>query len=237
MKTILTLTKKELRDFFASPIAYVFITVFLLLSFGLYFSGVFLVGETSLRIFFNWLPILLIVFLPAVTMSKWSEEKKTGTYEVLMTLPAQDWQIILGKFFSCVVFLFIVLLLTVPLPLVMAGLGDLDTGKVLGGYGGIFLLGCGYLALGLFVSSLTKNQIIAFIVTVAILFFMYIMAEPIVTSYLPASVIPYVQFMSFNRHFLSMARGVVDSRDVIYFLSAAGFLVYLNLVSLQRRKI
>lgn len=237
MNTIFTLTKKEFRDFFGSPIAYVFITVFLLLSFSIYFSGVFLIGETSLRIFFGWLPVLFVVFLPAVTMAKWSEEKKTGTYEILMTLPASDWQVILGKLFACILFLFVVLLLTLPLVFVMKSLGDLDMGKVMGGYLGIFLLGSSYLALGLFISSLTKNQIIAFLITVATLFLFYLIAEPIVTSYLPGSVIPTVQFLSFNRHFLSMSRGVVDSRDVIYFLSTAGFFVYLNMVSLQRRKV
>lgn len=170
-------------------------------------------------------------------MSKWAEEKKTGTYEILMTLPARDWQIIMGKYLSCVIFLFTVLLLTVPLAFVMSRLGDLDMGMVLGGYVGIFLLGCSYLALGLFISSLTKNQIIAFIVTVAVLFLGFIIAEPIITSYLPRSAIPVFHFLSFNRHFMAMARGVIDSRDVIYFLSTAGLFIYLNMVSLQRRRV
>jgi len=236
MKTIFTLANKELRDFFASPIAYIFIAVFLVISLGLFFSGVFLVGQTSLRIFFGWLPVLFIVFLPSVTMGKWAEEQQTGTFEILMTLPAKDWQIILGKLFACLVFLFIVLLLTVPMALVMATLGDLDMGKVIGGYFGIFLLGSSYLALGLFISSITKNQIIAFLITVSVLFFIYILAEPIVTSYLPSSVIPLFQFMSFNQHFMSLSRGVLDSRDVIYFVSTVGLFVYFNMVSLQMRR-
>jgi len=236
VNTILTLIKKELRDVFASPIAYVFITVFLVLSFWLYFSGVFFVGEASMRIFFGWLPVIFIVFLPTITMGKWAEEKKSGTFELLMTMPASDWQIILGKLLSSFIFLLITLLLTVPLVVSVSFLGDLDSGQVVCGYLGIFLLGCCYLTIGLFISSLTKNQIIAFILTVLALFFSYVMAEPIVTGYLPRFVIPTVQYMSFNQHFISMARGVVDSRDVIYFLSTVFLFSYFNFVSLHLRK-
>lgn len=235
MNAICTLAKKELRDFFASPIAYVFIAVFLFLSYWLFFSSVFLVGETSLRAFFAWLPILFIIFLPSLTMGKWSDERKTGTIEILMTLPASDWQLILGKLFACVGFLFIVLLLTLPLPIVMSSLGDLDTGSVWGSYFGIFLLGVSYLSFGLFISSITRSQIVSFLITVLLLFFFYILSEPLVTSYLPKLLIPLVQYLSFNYHFQSMARGVIDSRDVVYFLTATLLFVYLNRVSLAMR--
>lgn len=237
MKKVITLTKKELRDFFGSPIAYVFITVFLALAFGLYFSDVFLVGEASLRVFFSWLPVLFIVFLPAVTMGRWSDEKKSGTYEILMTLPVRAWQVILGKYLACAVFLLITLLLTTPLAVVIAALGDLDWGMTLAGYAGIFFLGLSYLALGLFFSSLTKNQIVAFIVSVAVLFLFYIIAEPIVTSHLPHGMVPVFHFLSFSRHFASMARGVVDSRDVIYFVSTAVLFLYCNRISIAVRKL
>lgn len=237
MKPVLTLAFKEFRHFFSSPIAYVFISVFLLIGFGLYFGSVFLVGETSLRIFFTWLPVLFIVLLPAVTMGMWAEEKKSGTFELLMTLPVPDWQVVLGKFLAGKLFLLVVTMLTLPLALVMAGLGDLDIGKSACGFLGAFLVGLSYLALGLFVSSLVKNQIVAFLVTVSALFLFYIIAEPIVTSHLPVFMIPILQSISFNQHYASMARGVIDSRDIIYFLSTVTLFLYLNVVSLKQRKV
>lgn len=237
MNPILTLAKKELRELFASPIAYVFIAVFLFLSFWLYFSNIFLIGEATIRPFFAWTPVLFIVFLPSVTMGKWAEERKSGTFELLMTLPAEDWQLVAGKLLSALFFLAIVLAFTLPLPLTMSGLGGLDAGQVFASYLGIFLLGMSYLALGLFISSLTQNQIVAFLVTTLVLFLLYVLAEPIVTNYLPRSVVPVVQFMSFSTHFESMARGVIDSRDLVYFFSMTGLFAYLNLVSLNMRKV
>lgn len=237
MNPIFTLAKKELRELFASPIAYVFIAVFLFLSFWLYFSNIFLIGEATIRPFFAWTPVLFIVFLPSVTMGKWAEERKSGTLELLATLPAEDWQLVIGKLLSALLFLAIVLAFTLPLPFAVSGLGELDSGQVVGSYLGIFLLGASYLALGLFISSLTQNQIVAFLVTTLVLFLLFVLAEPIVTNYLPRAVVPAVQFMSFSAHFESMARGVLDSRDVVYFFSMTGLFVYLNLVSLNMRKV
>lgn len=237
MKPILTLANKELKELFSSPIAYVFITVFLFLSFWLYFSNIFIIGQATIRPFFAWTPVLFIIFLPSVTMGKWADEKKTGTFELLMTLPTSDWQIILGKFLATIFFLLIVLVLTLPLPLTISLLGDLDIGQVTGSYIGIFLLGLSYLAFGLFISSLTKNQIIAFLISVLTLFLFYILAEPIVTNYLPDFLVPAVQFASFSRHFESMARGVIDSRDMIFFVSVIGLFLYLNWVSLNMRRV
>lgn len=234
---IFTLAKKELRDFFSSPIAYVFISVFLFLSLWLYFSHIFIIGSATVRPFFSWLPILFIVFLPSVTMGAWAEEKKSGTSELLFTLPTNDAQIVLGKFLSALFFLCFVLAFTLPLPVTMAFLGKLDFGQVMGSYFGILFLGASYLALGLFVSSLTKNQIVAFLVTVLLLFLSYILAAPIVTNTLPRLLIPVFQFISFSTHFESMSRGVVDSRDVIYFLSTTGLFLYGNLISLGMRRL
>jgi ABC-2 type transport system permease protein len=237
MNPIFTLAKKELRELFASPIAYVFIAVFLFLSFWLYFSNIFLIGEATIRPFFAWTPVLFIVFLPSVTMGKWAEERKSGTLELIATLPVEDWQLVAGKLLSTLFFLAIVLVFTLPLPLTVSGLGELDLGQVIGSYLGIFLLGASYLALGLFISSLTQNQIVAFLVTTLVLFLLFVLAEPIVTNYLPRAVVPAVQFMSFSSHFESMARGVLDSRDVVYFFSMTGLFAYLNLVSLNMRKV
>ncbi|MBF0107050.1 MAG: ABC transporter permease subunit [Deltaproteobacteria bacterium] len=237
MKTAITLAFKELRDYFASPIAYVFISVFLCLSFWLFFSGVFLVGETSLRGFFGWLPLLFIILLPSITMGMWAEEKKSGTIELLLTLPARTGEIIIGKYLATVIFLTLVLLLTLPLVFIMEGLGDLDSGVVMGAYLGTFFLALSYLALGLFISSITKNQIVAFIITVLVLFLFYVIAEPLVTSYVPQALIPVLQFMSFNQHFAALSRGVVDTRDILFFMSAIFLFLYLNAVTLSLRKV
>lgn len=237
MNPVFTLAKKELRDLFSSAIAYVFIAVFLFLSFWLYFSNIFLIGEATIRPFFAWTPVLFIVFLPSVTMGKWADERKSGTHELLMTLPAADWQLVAGKLLGTLFFLAIILVLTLSLPLTMSSLGDLDSGQVFGSYFGIFLLGTSYLAFGLFVSSLTQNQIVAFLITVLSLFLLYVIAEPIVTGYLPKAVVPVLQFLSFSEHFESMARGVIDSRDLVYFISMTGLFFYLNLVSLNMRKV
>ena len=193
-------------------------------------------GEANMRLFFGWLPVLFIVLLPSVTMGKWSEEKRSGTFELLMTLPVSHWKIVLGKLLSCLAFLAIVLFFTIPLYFVVSSLGAIDSGQVMGAYAGAFLLGVSYLAVGLFVSSLSKNQIVAFILTVLVLFFLYIISEPLVTSYLPAAVIPVFQYLSFSYHFSSMARGVIDSRDVLFFASSIVFFIYLNVVTLTARQ-
>lgn len=237
MKTIFTLAKKELRDAFGSPIAYVFISVFLMLSFWFYFSGVFVENVASLRGLFGWLPIFLIILLPAVTMGSWAEEKKTGTFELLMTLPALETQVVLGKLLSSTLFLFVALLLTTPALVVMAHLGDLDAGEIIGGYVGIFLLGTSYLSVGIWISSLTKNQIVAFIITVIVLFCLFILGESLVTSYLPASLARLFQSVSFSQHYAALARGVMDLRDVVFFVSVAGLFVYLTRVTLGLRKV
>lgn len=237
MRATLAITKKEFYEFFASASAYVFVAVFLLVSFGIFFAEVFASGQTELRIFFSWVPLLFIVFLPALTMSKWAEEKKTGTIELLLTMPVSEWAVIAGKYFSTVLVLAVVLTLSAPLAVVLSQIGDLDVGQTVGGFLGVFFLGAAYLAVGLFVSSLTKNQVVAFVVTVASLFLIYIIAEPIVTAYLPKQMIPVVQALSFHHHYLSMARGVIDVRDIVFFVSAVVLFGYFNHISLQMRKV
>lgn len=237
MKSILTLAAKELRDLFSSAIAYVFIVVFLFLSFWLCFDNIYLVNETTVRPYFAWATVLFIVFLPSVTMGLWADERKTGTFEILATLPANDVELILGKFLATLSFLAVILVLTLPLPLSLSLLGELDRGPVIASYLGLFLLGACYLAFGLFISSLAKNQIVAFLITVLCLFLFYVMGEPMVTAVLPKSLAPILQFLSFSRHFESLARGVIDTRDVVYFLSMTGFFIYLNLIGLNMRKV
>lgn len=234
MNTVITLTKKELRDAFASPLAYVFLTVFLGLSFWLYFSEIFVINEASVRAFFK--PLLFIVFLPSLTMGKWADEHKNGTFELLMTLPAKGWQLNMAKFLAVGFLLVILLLLTLPLPITLAFLGEIDSGQVIGSYLGIFLLGLNYLAVGIFISSLTKNPIIAFLITVVGLFVLFILAEPLVTTYLPQGLVPVLQFLSFHNHFESLSRGVVGTRDIFYFSSTTLLFLYLTNLILKTQR-
>lgn len=236
MHAIFTIAKKELKDSFFSPIAYVFITVFLFLSFWFFFSNFFLIAQANLRTFFGPAPLLLLVFLPSISMSRWSEEKKSGTLEILLTLPVRDIEVVLGKFLSSLLFFSIVLILTLPLIFIVALLGDIDPGPVVGGYLGLFFLGSACLAVGLFISSLTENQIIAFIITVVVLFILYLMGESIFLNYIPEALKPVFSSLSLSNHFESLSRGVIDSRDLIYYLSLTGFFIYLNQLSLESRR-
>ena len=159
-KTIYTLFKKELMAYFNSPVAYIFIGVFLVVGNWLFFKNFFLIGEASLRSYFEFLPWIFLFMSPAITMRLWSEEKKSGTIEFLLTLPVTDWQVVWGKFLGALTFLVISLALTFTLPITVASLGNVDWGPIIGSYLGSLFLGGAYLALGLFISSLTKNQII-----------------------------------------------------------------------------
>ncbi|MBU0506935.1 ABC transporter permease [bacterium] len=237
MKTVFTLTSKELKELFSSPVAYVFMTTFLFLVFWLFFSNFFVVGQASLRYFFDWFPLLFIVFLPAITMARWSEEKRSGTHELLLTLPVSETTLVLGKFFACVIILVCTLILTIPLVITTSFLGDLDTGQSLAAYLGVFLMGITYLSLGLFISALTKNQVIAFLFTVVILFVLYIINEPFVTAYAPKTLIPYLQYTSLSYHFEAMMRGVLDSRDIVFFLSLTGVFLYSNTACLVAHRV
>jgi ABC-2 type transport system permease protein len=233
---ILILAKKDLGELFGSSIAYVFMSVFLFVSFWLFFSSLWLYGQADTRPYFGQLPLLFLLLLPAVTMGRWSEEKRLGTHEILFTLPVGDVSLLLGKWLATLVFLGVVLLATLPMPITLASLGDLDVGVTIASYIGAFLMGAAFLAFGLFMSSLTRNQIVAFLVSVLSLFMLYLLAQPVVTDFLPDRFVPVAQTLSFATHFESMARGVIDSRDVVYFLGLSGLFLYLNYLSLQGRK-
>ncbi|MBI2339696.1 MAG: ABC transporter permease subunit [Deltaproteobacteria bacterium] len=236
MNPILTIAKKEYRDTFHSPIAYVFISVFLFLGFWLFFANFFVQGEASLRSFFSWVPVLFIVFLPSVTMGRWAEEKKSGTIEILLTQPITEPQVVLGKFLAVFFFSATAILLTLPLAVTVGILGNLDWGPVIGSYAGLFLAAGAYLAIGLFISSLTENQIVAFILTVIALFILYFLGAEIVLMYVPEFLSPLFAMASIYAHFESLSRGVIDLRDILYYLSVAGFFILLNTMSLESRK-
>jgi ABC-2 type transport system permease protein len=204
---------------FLSPIAYIVITVFLIVTGWFFFSTFFLVGRADMRQFFSLLPIVFTFTLPAITMRLFSEEYKTGSYEMLGTLPVSPANIILGKYLSVVATVGIMLLATISYPLFIQGLGDLDIGPVVGGYIGALLLGSSYAAIGLFASSLSSNQIVAFIISVVICFSLTMVDKMLIL--LPDALTNFLQFLSSSYHFDTIAKGILDSRDLIYFISVA----------------
>src|SRR3990167_5703932 len=217
LKIIYILFKKELMSYFNSPIAYVFIGVFLIVGNWLFFNTFFLVGQARVRNYFLFFPWIFLFLSPALDMRLWAEEKKSGTIEFLLTLPLTDWQVVLAKFFSALFFLFFSLLLSISIPFSVAYLGDLDQGPVIGGYLGALFLGGSYLALSLFISSLTKNQIIAFILGLAACFTAFIVGADFVLAGAPAALAPIMKFLGLGSHFNNVAKGVIDTKDLIFY--------------------
>jgi len=236
MRNTVPIFRREFASYFNSPIAYVYLTVFIGLSSWLFLKAFFVIGEASMRNFFGLLPWTFLFFVPAVTMRSWAEEKKVGTMELLMTLPVSNVEAVLGKFLASFAFLVSSLALSFVLPILVGALGDPDPGQVFGGYLGAVLVGAAYLAIGLFVSSLTENQIVAFIVSVVAIFGLFVLGEDFVLFGIPDRLVPIFSYLSLGSHFDSIARGVVDTRDIIYYLSVIGFFLYLNVKSVEARK-
>jgi len=236
MRNFYAIFKKEFKSYFNLPIAYIFITVFLVLSNWLFLRIFFLSGQASMRNFFGFMPWIFLFFVPAITMRLWSEEKKLGTMEILMTLPVREYQVVLGKFFASFCFLMLTVALSFPLVITVAALGDPDGGPIIGSYLGVLLMGGAYLAIGIFISSLTENQIIAFIVSIVTIFALMIIGQDIVLFSAPKFLIPVFSYLSLAAHFDSIGRGVVDSRDLIYYFSMIGFFLYLNVRKLETGK-
>ena len=220
------------------PIAYVFITLFLVLSLWIFFflSNFFLVGQSTLRTLFDWIPITFLIFVPAVTMRMWAEEQKLGTAEILLTFPVRDWEVVLGKFLAGLAFLAVAILLTLPLAGTIAWLGNPDDGAVIAGYIGSLFVGATYLAIGLWVSSLTQNQIVAFLISIIICFVLYIVGIPVILASLPDWLVPFVANLSLGSHYDSMGRGVIDSRDILYYVSIIFFFLFLNVQTIASRR-
>ena len=233
---MITIFQKEFKSYFNSPIAYIFIITFLLFSSWLFFRTFFLIGQAHMRPLFGILPWLFLILAPAITMRAWAEEKKMGTMEVLMTLPLKDYEIVLGKFLASFIFLITAVLLTFPLALTIYFLGEPDNGTIVGGYLGACLMGGAYLAIGLFISSLTQNQIVAFIVSIVVCFAFLIIGEDIVLMSAPAILSPVFTYLGLGAHFESISRGVIDSRDLLYYSSLIGFFLFLNTLAIESRK-
>jgi ABC-2 type transport system permease protein len=236
MQNILAIFKKEFKSYFLSPIAYVFITVYLVVTNFLFFQGFFIVNQADMRGYFGLLPWMFLFFIPAITMRIWAEEKKMKTLELLLTWPVSDLEIVIGKYLASFCFFAITVLLSITVPITIGILGNPDGGVIVGGYLGSLLMGGAYLAIGLWVSSLTENQIIAFIIGVVVTFVLFIIGNPFVTMVAPSAVVPFLTYMGLGNHFESIGRGVIDSRDVLYYASVIGFFLFLNIFSIESRK-
>jgi ABC-2 type transport system permease protein len=236
---IKTIAKRELSGYFASPVAYVFIVIFLLMVgfFTFMAGGFFERGEASLISFFLWHPWLYLFLVPAVGMRLWSEERRLGTIELLLTMPITPWQAIVGKFLASWLFLALALLLTFPVVITVRYLGDADIGPILCGYVGSLLLAGGYLAISCMTSAMTRNQVVSFIVSVVICLFLILSGWPPVTNLLVRWAKPWlvdiVAGFSVMPHFESFHRGVLDTRDIIFFLSIIGFSLFTTSVILR----
>lgn len=236
MKNIWTITKKELASYFNSPIAYIFISIFLITTNWLFFQNFFLINQASMRNYFDLLPWVLLFLSPALTMRLFAEEKKSGTIESLLTLPVSDWEVVIGKFLSAAIFSSLALILSITIPISISALGKLDWGPVIGGYlGGIFMAAA-FVALGLFISSLTKNQIVAFLVGVVACFALYIISSSFVLNSVTIFFAKILSFLGIGSHFFNIQKGVIDSRDIIYYFSFIFFFLWMSVRSLESRK-
>jgi len=231
---IAILCKKELKGYFDSPIAYIVITIFLLISGWFFFSDLFLVNQASLRNLFSIVPFIFMFFVPAVTMRLISEEKRSGTIELLLTLPVRDHEIILGKFLAGMILISVAVILTLVYTLTLSGLGDLDAGSVVAGYLGLIFLGATYVSVGVFTSSLTQNQIVAFITSFLIIFILFMLNKVLI--FFPSFLASFFEYLAVDYHFSNISRGVIDSRDLIYYLSIIFLFLFLSVRALESRK-
>jgi ABC-2 type transport system permease protein len=235
MNKVFIITKKELDSYFNSPLGYIVASVFLLASGWVFSQGFFINAQASMRTFFSLMPLILIFILPAVTMSSWAEEKKSGTAEVLLTLPLEGSQAVLGKFLSAYLFLLIMLLFTFPLPLMVMDLGRPDQGVLLAGYLGTIFLGAAYISIGLWVSSITKNQIIAFLLALVVIFAFYMLGSSFMLDTMPGWVAAVGKQLGFAAHFDSILRGVLSLKDLVYYLSVVALFLFLNVRAVGER--
>jgi len=239
MKNIWIIAKREFQTFFDSLVAYILLFAFLgLTGFLTWFFGndIFLVKQADLSGFFDFAYLLFIFFIPAITMRMIAEEKKAGTLEVLVTRAISDWEIVAGKYLACLLLVGTSLLFTLPYYFTVAWLGPMDHGATIMGYFGLLLLSSAYIGIGLFASSITNNQIVAFLLALLI-GFVFAFIFDFSASLFPGGVGNFLDYLSFNTHFNSISRGVIDSRDLIFFLTLTALGLLLTERQLAQRNV
>ncbi|TNC81339.1 MAG: ABC transporter permease [Oleiphilus sp.] len=242
MNAVNVILKRELASYFATPVAYIFIIIFLMLAgvFTFYLGQFFERGQADLSAFFGFIPWLFIVLVPAVAMRLWSEERRSGTIELLMTLPITTFQVVIGKFLAAWFFVGLALALTFPLWVTVNYLGEPDNGVILAGYLGSWFMSGGFLAIGSCLSATTKNQIVAFILTLVVCFVLVVAGFPIVqdvfSGWAPLWLVDGVSNISFLAHFNAISRGVIDLRDLVYFSVLIAAFLYATALVIDMKK-
>jgi len=242
MRNVGIIMRRELASYFATPLAYVFILIFLVLagSFTFYLGGFYERGQADLDPFFTFHPWLYLFLIPAISMRLWAADRKSGTIELLLTQPVTLWDAVVGKFLAAWLFTALALALTFPLCLTVNYLGKPDNGAILAAYLGSLLLAGGFLAIGSCMSALTRNQVVAFILAVVACFAFLLAGFPMVLdlfrSWAPQVLVDAVASLSFLTHFESIAKGVIDLRDLLYFAMLIGFFLLATAIALELRK-
>ncbi|MBL4621189.1 MAG: ABC transporter permease subunit [Immundisolibacteraceae bacterium] len=242
MNNLGTIFKRELASYFLTPLAYIFIVIFLLLNgiFTFYLGQFFQRGQADLQPFFEFHPYLYLILIPPIAMRLWAEEHKSGSIELLMTLPISLAEAVLGKFLAAWCFTAVALAGTFPIWLTVSYLGDPDHGIIIAGYLGSLLMAGAYLAIGSAMSAVTQNQVIAFVISVLVCFLFIVSGFPIVLDFFsgwaPAFVVNAIASLSFLTHFDAIIQGVIDLKDIIYFASLIGFWLFANAVLVEIKK-
>jgi ABC-2 type transport system permease protein len=234
MTAALAISKREIRTYFNSPVAYIVVTVFMLLSGYLFFNTLFIEKQAEMRGYFGITPMLFSFIIPAITMRLIAEEKGSGSLELLITMPVRDWEVVVGKFMAAMFFMVVLLGLTLIYAVTVSMVGPIDKGPAYGGYFGLLLMAGSYVGIGVMCSAFTKNQIVAFILGFAISFALYLFGR--IVQIVPQQLQPIVSFLSIDGHFESISRGVIDSRDVIYYVSLMVVSLVIATVSLESRR-
>lgn len=242
MSGMMAVMRRELRSYFATPVAYVFIVIFLMLAsaFTFYLGNFYERGQADLEPFFTFHPWLFLFLVPALSMRLWAEERKSGSIELLMTLPIEAWQSVLGKYLAAWAFTALAIALTFPMWITVNYLGSPDNGVILAAYLGSILMAGGFLAVGACISAATKNQVIAFILSVVACFLLllsgYSLVLDVFSAWAPQPVVDAIASLSFLTHFQSISKGVIDVRDLVYFALLIGVALYANTILLQLKK-
>ncbi len=242
MRNVGIILRRELASYFATPLAYIFILIFLVLAnaFTFYLGDFYQRGQADLKPFFAFHPWLYLFLIPALSMRLWAEERKSGTIELLMTLPVKTWEAVLGKYLAAWLFTGVALALTFPIWITVNYLGSPDNGVIFASYLGSLLLAGGFLAVGSCMSALTRSQVVAFILGVAACFVLLLAGYPLVLDafqgWAPQALVKAIASLSFLTHFQSITRGVLEARDVLYFAMLIGFFLFTTTVALDLRK-
>jgi len=234
MSPALVVSRREIRTYFNSPVAYIVVTVFTAITGYLFFTQLFMEKQADLRAMFNFMPFLFMFVIPAITMRLLADEKSSGTLELLSTMPVRDWEVVVGKFLAALALLGSALALTLVFAITVRTLGPLDRGPAIGGYLGLLLMGGAYIAIGVMCSAFTRNSIVAFIAAFGISFALYLFGK--LTQFVPDALQPLVSFLAIDGHFENISRGVIDSRDIIYYLSVVGTCLLLATTALESRR-